>query len=37
MDNNGEFIGVGTLASPYYGRNRFLQLTMNDYVKVLDK
>lgn len=36
MDNNGEFIGVGTLAAPYYGRNKFLQLTMNDYVK-LDK
>lgn len=37
MDNDGEFIGIGTLASPYYGRNKFLQLTMNDYVKVLDK
>lgn len=36
MDNNGEFIGVGTLAAPYYGRNKFFQLTMNDYVK-LDK
>ena len=36
MNNEGEFIGVGTLAAPYYGRNRFLQLTMNDYVK-LDK
>ena len=36
MDNNGEFIGVGTFAAPYYGRNKFLQLTMNDYVK-LDK
>ena len=35
-NNEGEFIGVGTLASPYYGRNKFLQLTMNDYVK-LDK
>lgn len=36
MDNDGEFIGVGTLAVPYYGRNKFFQLTMNDYVK-LDK
>ena len=36
MSNEGEFIGVGTLAAPYYGRNKFLQLTMNDYVK-LDK
>lgn len=33
MDNDGEFIGVGTLAAPYYGRNQFLQLTMNEYVK----
>ena len=36
MNNDGEFIGVGTLAAPYYGRNKFFQLTMNDYVK-LDK
>ena len=36
MDNNGEFVGIGTLAAPYYGRNKFFQLTMNDYVK-LDK
>lgn len=34
MDNDGEFIGVGTLANPCYGRNKFLQLTMNDYIKV---
>ena len=33
MDNDSEFIGIGTLSNPYYGRNKFLQLTMNDYVK----
>lgn len=37
MDNDGEFIGIGTLSNPYYGRNKLLQLTMNDYMKVLDK
>lgn len=33
MDNDSEFIGIGTLSNPYYGRNKFMQLTMNDYVK----
>ena len=37
MDEDGEFIGIGTLSNPYYGRNKFLQLTMNDYTKGLDK
>lgn len=37
MDNDGEFVGVGTLAAPYYGRQKYLQLTMNDYIQVLDK
>lgn len=34
MNNDGEFIGVGTLTAPYYGRNKFFQLTMNEYIKV---
>lgn len=33
MDNKGEFIGIGTLAAPYYGRKKFYQLTMNEYDK----
>ena len=37
MDNDGEFIGVGTLAMPYYGKQKHYQLTMNEYVQVLDK
>ena len=37
MDNDKEFIGVGTLAAPYYGRNKFFQLTMNEYTQVIDK
>ena len=36
MDNDGEFVGVGTLAAPIYGRQKYYQLTMNDYIK-LDK
>lgn len=34
MQNDKEFIGIGTLSNPYYGRNKFLQLTMNDYIMV---
>lgn len=37
MDNDGEFVGVGALAAPYYGRQKYLQLTMNDYIQLLDK
>lgn len=36
MDNDGEFVGIGTLAMPYYGRNQFYQLTMNEYTKQND-
>lgn len=36
MDNNGEVIAVGTLAAPWYGRKKFLQLTIDDYTKQND-
>ena len=29
---NGELIGVGTLSTAYYGRTRYTQCVMNDYV-----
>ncbi len=31
MDNNGTIVAVGTLSNPRYGRNRFLQLTIDDF------
>ena len=36
MDNNGEFIGVGTLAAPTYGKKKFYQLTLNEYTQQND-
>jgi single-stranded-DNA-specific exonuclease len=36
MNNDKEFIGVGTLSNPWYGRKSFLQLTMNDYTQQND-
>ena len=29
---NGEIIGVGTISSAYYGRTRYIQCVMNDYI-----
>lgn len=36
MDNNGEITAVGVLANPYYGRNKFLQLTIDEYTQQND-
>ena len=36
MDNNGEIVAVGTLAVQFYGRNKFLQLTVDDYTQQND-
>lgn len=33
MRNDGEFVGVGVLSNPYYGRKKFLQLTLDNYTK----
>ena len=36
MDNNGEITAIGILAAPYYGRNKFLQLTIDEYIQQND-
>lgn len=36
LDNNGEIVAVGVLSAPYYGRNKFLQLTIDEYTKQND-
>lgn len=36
MDNNGTIVAVGTIAAPYYGRTRYLQLTIDEYTKQND-
>ena len=36
MGNNGEIVAVGTLAVQFYGRNKFLQLTVDDYTQQND-
>lgn len=36
MSNDGEVIAVGVLANPYYGRNKFLQLTVDEYTQQND-
>jgi single-stranded-DNA-specific exonuclease len=36
MSNNGEIVAVGVLANPYYGRNKFLQLTIDEYTQQND-
>jgi hypothetical protein len=33
MSNDGEVVAVGVLVNPYYGRNRFLQLTIDEYTQ----
>ncbi|MEE1303395.1 MAG: DHH family phosphoesterase [Bacteroidales bacterium] len=36
MSNDGEIIAIGVLANPYYGRNKFLQLTIDEYTQQND-
>ena len=36
MDNHGEIVAIGILSAPYYGRNKFLQLTIDEYTKQND-
>ena len=36
LDNNGEIVAVGVLANPFYGRNKFLQLTIDEYTQQND-
>ena len=36
MSNTKEFIGVGTLSNPWYGRNTYMQLTLDEYTQQND-
>ena len=36
LGNNGKIVAVGVLANPYYGRNKFLQLTIDEYTQQND-
>lgn len=36
MKNDKPLVAVGTLANPYYGRNKFLQLTIDEYTQQND-
>ena len=36
MGNDGEVVAVGVLTNPYYGRNKFLQLTVDEYTQQND-
>ena len=36
ISNDGEVIAVGVLANPFYGRNKFLQLTVDEYTQQND-
>ena len=36
LSNDGEIVGVGVLANPIYGRNKFLQLTIDEYTQQND-
>ena len=36
LGNDGEIVAVGVLANPYYGRNKFLQLTVDEYTQQND-
>ena len=36
MSNDGEIVAIGVLANPYYGRNKFLQLTIDEYTQQND-
>lgn len=36
MNNDGEVVAVGVLSNPYYGRQKFLQLTVDEYTQQND-
>lgn len=36
LGNDGEIVAVGVLANPFYGRNKFLQLTIDEYTQQND-
>lgn len=36
MNNDGEIIAVGVLANPYYGRQKYMQLTIDEYTQQND-
>ena len=36
MSNKGEVAGVGVLSAPYYGRTKYLQLTVDEYTQQND-
>lgn len=36
MKNDGEVVAIGVLANPFYGRNKFLQLTVDEYTQQND-
>lgn len=36
LNNDGEIVAVGILANPFYGRNKFLQLTIDEYTQQND-
>jgi single-stranded-DNA-specific exonuclease len=36
LGNDGEVVAVGVLANPFYGRNKFLQLTIDEYTQQND-
>lgn len=36
IGNDGEIVAVGVLANPFYGRNKFLQLTIDEYTQQND-
>ena len=36
MKNDKPLVAVGTLANPYYGRKKFLQLTIDEYTQQND-
>jgi single-stranded-DNA-specific exonuclease len=36
LSNDGEIVAIGVLANPFYGRNKFLQLTVDEYTQQND-
>ena len=36
MSNDGEIVAIGVLVNPFYGRNKFLQLTVDEYTQQND-
>ena len=33
LENNGEIVAVGILSNPFYGRDKYLQLTIDEYIQ----